>query len=66
MEGEEEYEVEEVLNSRRYGRWRKLQYLVRWKGWGPEHDSWEAAEDLTNAPDLVKKFYTKFPKAPRP
>ena len=39
---------------------------VRWKGWGPEHDSWEAAEDLTNAPDLVKKFYTKFPKAPKP
>ena len=66
VEGEEEYEVEEVLDSRRYGRWRKLQYLVRWKGWGPEHDSWEAAEDLTNAPDLVKKFYTKFPKAPKP
>ena len=63
MEGEEEYEVEAVLDSRRYGRWKKLQYLVHWKGWGPEHDSWEAAEDLANAPEKVAQFYAKYPKA---
>ena len=65
VEGEEEYEVEEVLDSRRYGRWKKLQYLVRWKGWGPEHNSWEAAEDLVHAPDAVRDFYDKFPNAPK-
>ena len=65
VEGEEEYEVEEVLDSRRYGRWKKLQYLVHWKGWGPEHNSWEAAEDLVHAPDAVCDFYAKFPNAPK-
>jgi Chromo (CHRromatin Organisation MOdifier) domain len=40
IEGEEEYEVERVLNSRRWGRGRKLQYLLRWKGYSHTHDSW--------------------------
>ena len=34
------YEVQRVLGARkvRGGGW---QYLVRWKGWGPEDDTWE-------------------------
>jgi hypothetical protein len=28
-----EYEVEEVLASRRHRRWKKLQYLLQWKGY---------------------------------
>jgi hypothetical protein len=28
-----EYKVEEVLASRRYGQWKKLQYLLQWKGY---------------------------------
>ena len=66
VDGEEEYEVEEVLDSRRYGRWKKLQCLVHWKGWGHEHDSWEAAENLVHAPNAVTKFYRKFPNAAGP
>ena len=66
VEGEEEYEVDSVLNSRRWGRGKKLQYLVHWKGWGPEHDSWEDASNLTNAPAKVKEFYAKYPNHPRP
>ncbi|PIL29421.1 hypothetical protein GSI_09473 [Ganoderma sinense ZZ0214-1] len=66
VEGEEEYEVEEVLESRRYGRWKKLQYLMHWMGWGPEHDSWEDAADLANAPKVVQKFHSTHPDAPSP
>ena len=66
VEGEEEYEVEAVLESRRYGRWKKLQYLVHWKGWGLEQDSWEDAADLSNAPLVVKKFHSTHPEAPGP
>jgi hypothetical protein len=33
IDGEEEYEVESILKSRRYGRGRKVQYLVKWKGY---------------------------------
>ncbi|KAJ3474501.1 hypothetical protein NLI96_g12422 [Meripilus lineatus] len=36
--GEEEWEVEEIIDRRR--RSVGYQYLVRWKGWGPDTDSW--------------------------
>ena len=37
-DGVEEYLVEEIIDSRRRGRgW---QYLVRWSGYGAEHDRW--------------------------
>jgi Chromo (CHRromatin Organisation MOdifier) domain len=52
----EEYEVEQVLASRLYGRWKKLQYLIRWKGYSHAHDSWAPADDV-HAPDLVQAFH---------
>ena len=66
VEGDEEYEVEEILDSRLFGRWKKLQYLVRWKDWGPVHDSWEDAGNVTNSPQKVADYYARFPAAPRP
>ena len=66
VKGEEEYEVEKVLESRWYGRWKKLQYLMHWKGWGPKHDSWEDVMDLANAPRMVQEFHSAHPEAPSP
>jgi hypothetical protein len=44
VDGEEEYEVEAVINSRMFrGR---LQYLIQWKGYSYEHNSWEDATDV--------------------
>jgi len=37
-DGLEEYLVEEILDSRR--RRKGWQYLVRWTGYGQEHDRW--------------------------
>jgi len=34
---EEEWEVEEILNSRWH--WRRFQFLVKWKGFSREHNS---------------------------
>ena len=64
VEGEPEYEVETLLGSRCKGRGRKLEYLVRWKGWGPAHDSWEPKENL-HADDLVQEFHRREPAAIR-
>ena len=61
--GEPEYEVECVLDSRMH--YRKLQYLVQWKGYGPEHNSWEPADNLANCPELVNKFHQLNSSAPR-
>jgi len=63
-EGEIEWEVDKVLASRLFGRWKKLQYLVSWTGYGPEQNSWEPASNLGNAPLAVKEFHTRHPTAP--
>jgi Chromo (CHRromatin Organisation MOdifier) domain len=65
IEEQEEYEVEQVLASRLYGRWKKLQYLIRWKGYSHTHDSWASADDV-HAPDLVQTFHQGNPQAPGP
>lgn len=43
-------------------RYRKLEYLVRWKGYGHEENSWIVEHDL-EAPDLIMTFYKTNPNA---
>jgi len=62
VDGEPEWEVEEVLDSRWHRK--RFQFLIKWKGFGREHNSWEAASDV-KAPDLVVKYYRRYPAAPR-
>ena len=64
VEGEPEWEVEKVINSRLHGRHKKLQFLVRWKGFPPSEDSWVPESDLS-APDLIRDFYATHSHAPR-
>jgi Integrase zinc binding domain/RNase H-like domain found in reverse transcriptase/Chromo (CHRromatin Organisation MOdifier) domain len=56
INGEEEWEVEEILGDRQYRR--KRQYLVRWKGYAPAHDSWVDESEL-HAPDLMEEYKRK-------
>jgi hypothetical protein len=60
IEGEEEYEVEAIIKAalRGNGRNRRMHYLVRWKGYGPENDSWVPEEDMSHAKDLISEFET--------
>ena len=62
IDGHEEFEVETILDSRL--RYRKVQYLVKWKGYGIGENSWEPAANL-HAPDAVADFYRRNPGAPR-
>ena len=63
IDGEEEYIVEKVLNSRLFRR--KLQYLVKWEGYGVEGNTWEYSENLNHALEKVTEFHTRNPGAPR-
>jgi len=54
IEGVEEWEIEEILNKRKIRGVDK--YLVRWKGFTAEHDTWERKEDLGNAREVLEKF----------
>jgi hypothetical protein len=61
--GEEAYEVETILDSRLHrGR---LEYLVSWKGYGPEHNSWEPERNVEGAKRHVSTFHRENPGAPR-
>ena len=51
-----EWEVQEILDSQRFGHKKLLQYQVRWKGYSQVHDSWEPANNIF-VPDLVKNYY---------
>ena len=58
IEGHKEYKVEQILGERTFGRWKKKQFLVQWKGYCAAHNSWEPAENV-NALKLVKKYQAR-------
>jgi hypothetical protein len=62
IEGELEYEVKEVLDSK-ISR-GKLKYLVEWEGYGPGERSWESAKNIQNAAEVVAKFHQRYPNRP--
>ena len=55
IDGEEEYEVEEILSHRSKGRARKKEYLVRWKGYPSSDNSWVHEDDL-HASELLTEY----------
>ncbi len=57
IKGEEEYEVERIIAHRTFGRSKRLQYLIKWKGYPKSDNSWEPA-DQVHAPDLVKCYHS--------
>jgi len=60
IEGEEEYEVEKVINHQYTGRARTLQYLVKWIGYPEADNTWEPA-DQVHTPQLVKAYHRQHP-----
>ena len=54
VDGEPEWKVKEILDSRWH--WRRLQFLIKWKGFSREHNSWEVVSDV-KALDLIVEYY---------
>jgi len=60
---EEEYEIEEVLDARRgFFPEGRMGYFVKWKGYGPDDNSWVDEKDSENARELVDEFWRKNPQ----
>ena len=53
-----EWEIESILKQQTFGQWKKKQYLIRWKGYLPAHNSWVNEEDM-----YVDKLVQKFSKS---
>jgi len=58
IEGEEEFKVEKILNKRIVQG--KKKFLVRWKGYTVEEDTWEDRKNLENAKGLVEEFEREY------
>ncbi len=58
-----EFIVDTVLRHRwvRRGRQSKLEFMVRWLGYGPEHNTWEEELNLENAPGSVADYWQRQP-----
>ena len=54
VEKVKEWEVERILNKRKVRG--IVKYLVQWKEFTAEHDSWEKEEDLENMKKVVAEF----------
>jgi hypothetical protein len=63
VEGEEEYEVDHIRDSKLFGH--TLKYLVHWTGYGEGDDTWEPAKNLEHVPEKILEFYSKNPGALR-
>ena len=55
VDGAEEYEVEKILDSQKFSRGRKLQYLVKWKGYPDSENQWVDKNDVF-AKEAVREF----------
>ena len=60
IEGEEEYEVEKIINHQHSGWSRTLQYLIKWKGYPEANNTWEPA-DQVHALELIKAYHRQNP-----
>ncbi|KAF9536328.1 hypothetical protein EC957_011527, partial [Mortierella hygrophila] len=50
------FEIQQILNHRPIkGRENEMEYLVRWKGYSPEYDSWVPFTDFIET-DIIDKY----------
>src|SRR5260370_17513363 len=59
IEGEQEWEVEQILDTRRYRS--QLQFLIKWKGYSGANNSWEPEKNI-KAKGVGKEYYLRNPK----
>ena len=65
IDDEPEFEVQKILNHRviKKGRHNKVEYPLRFTGYGPEHDMW--LTDVTNCDELVQAYWDSKPATAR-
>jgi transposase InsO family protein len=66
VDDEDEWEVDDILDSRLFGKGKRLQYKVRWKGLDQDLEWYNAdGGEFDNCQDLVEDFHRRYPIKPR-
>jgi len=55
--------IDRIVDERRRGR--TLQYRIRWRGYGPDDDTWEPATKFKKFPDLIADWTSQQPASRR-
>ena len=63
LSGEMEYEVDKIMGHQFNWSLNCIEYLVRWKGFGPEHDTFESEAHLRNAFSQVRSYQSRLRNA---
>lgn len=65
IDGSPEWEVDHIiaheLRSQGAKRAKQRWYLIRWKGYAPEFDTWEPEKNLKNCPDILREYLQSHP-----
>ena len=58
---EDQYELEDVLDSKVDGR--IVKYMVRWSGYGPDDITWEPWGNMVGelAKEKIREFHRRYP-----
>ena len=56
VDGESEFEVENILQHKYVGRKKEIHYLVQWRGYSRVESTWEPEEHLNNAPEVLEAY----------
>ena len=62
IEGEDEFEIDSILDHRdkRLRKGHAREYLVKWTGYGPEHNTWEPENNMQHCKETVAKYWKSF------
>ena len=55
IDNEEEYEVDHIVRHKRNNKGQLL-FLIRWKNYGPEDDSWEPSSNLKHSRETLEEY----------
>ena len=64
VDNKEEWEVNDILDARKVGRGRKVQFRVKWKGYDKDK-TWYDASGFEHSKEVVDDFYHRNPTKPR-
>jgi hypothetical protein len=58
-DSELEFEVDTILahRDRKCGKGQRREYLIKWQGYPPEHNTWEPEANMTNCRELLGEYW---------